>query len=382
MPALAHNAETMSRSGIRRIMDLAWSLPGPIIGLHVGEPSFGAPAHVIEAARAAYAAGETHYVPNAGIPALRQALATKITDRNGFPVSPEQVIVSAGGAQALHLAFTLTVEAGAEVLIPDPGWPNFAMAVHLLQATPVGYPLRPEHDFRPQLQDLESLVTERTAAILVNSPSNPLGTVLPEQDIRALVEFADRHDLWLISDECYDGLVFDAEHVSPARYDTQGRVLSTFSFSKTYAMTGLRVGYLAVPENVVADAAKLQEPMIACVNAPAQFGALAALTGPQDDAEAMRKVYRERRDLCIEQLEATGRGFVRPEGAFYLWIDVRDRCGGDVGEWALRLLREQSVAVAPGTVFGPGGEGWIRISLASATEDLLEGLRRIEGAVQ
>src|SRR5919107_1209913 len=295
MPTLAPGAETMPRSGIRQVMDLAWSLPDPVIGLHVGEPSFTPPEHVIEAARAAYAAGDTHYVPNAGVGELRQALAHKVTTRNGFRVTPEQVIVSAGGAQALHVALSLTLRAGDEVLIPYPGWPNYAMAVMLLQATPVRYPLRPENGFRPDPAELATLITDRTRLIVVNTPSNPLGTVLPAADVEELVRFAERNDLWLLSDECYDALTFGPEHVSPGRFDRNGRVLSAFSFSKTYAMTGLRVGYLVATEEVALTSAKLQEPLLACVNAPAQAAALAALRGPQDEVAVMRAAYRERR---------------------------------------------------------------------------------------
>jgi aspartate aminotransferase len=377
MPTLAPGAETMPRSGIRQVMDLAWSLPGPVIGLHVGEPSFPSPAHVIEAARASYAAGDTHYVPNAGVDELRRALAHKVSTFNGFPIDPQQVVVSAGGAQALHNAFSLTLSAGDEVLIPDPGWPNYAMAVQLLQAVPVRYPLRPENEFRPDPAELATLVTERTRVIVVNTPSNPLGTVLPVSDVEALVRFAEEHDIWLLSDECYDALTFGAEHVSPGRFDRDGRVLSAFSFSKTYAMTGLRVGYLVAAEAVTVQAAKLQEPLLACVNAPAQAGALAALRGPQDAVAMMRDAYRERRDLAVARLDEQGMGYLRPEGAFYLWVDVRDRCGGDVAAWSMDLLRQQHVAVAPGTTFGPLGEGWVRLSLATATEDLLEGVARM-----
>ena len=379
MPTLAPGAESMPRSGIRRIMDLAWGLPGPVIGLHVGEPSFTPPEHVVEAARVAYAAGDTHYVPNAGVGELRRAIAGKVSSTNGFATGPEQVVVSAGGAQALHNAFSLTLSAGDEVLVPDPGWPNYAMAVQLLQAVPVRYPLRPENGFRPDVGELGGLVTERTRLIVVNTPSNPLGTVLPAGDVEALVRFAERHDLWLVSDECYDALTYEQEHVSPGRFDRDGRVLSAFSFSKTYAMTGLRVGYLVTSEAVARESAKLQEPMVACVNAPAQAAALAALRGPQDAVTAMRDAYRERRDLALAALDAQGMDYLTPEGAFYLWVDVRDRTGGDVDGWALSLLREHSVAVAPGTTFGPLGEGWVRLSLATATEDLLEGIRRIGG---
>jgi aspartate aminotransferase len=377
MPHLSAAAERMPRSGIRAIMDLAWSLEAPVIGLHVGEPSFSASAHVSEAARAAYARGETHYVPNAGIPALREAIARKITDLNGCRTTAAQVTVTAGGAQALYLALTMTVAPGVEVLIPDPGWPNFAMSVGLLQGTPVGYRLRPENDFQPEIGDLEALLTENTKVLLVNTPSNPLGTVIPDDQVEQLVRFAQRHDLWLISDECYDALTFEAEHVSPLRFDRDSRVLAAYSFSKTFAMTGVRVGYLRTPENVSPVAAKLQEPMVACVNAPAQAAALAALNGPQEPVHRMRDIYRERRDAALDQLDQLGVGYLRPQGAFYLWVDVRDRDAGDTASWAEKLLLDRHVAVAPGTVFGPSGSGWVRVSLATDTDDLLEGLRRI-----
>jgi aspartate aminotransferase len=380
MPRLAEHAERMPRSGIRAVMDLAWSLPGPIIGLHVGEPSFPTPEHVRAAAQDALARGETRYVPNAGIAPLREAIAAKVRERNGLQAAPEQVVVSAGGMQALHVALAATVTAGDEVLVPDPGWPNFAMAVQLLQGRPVPYPLRPENGFLPDLDELERLVGRRTRALIVNSPSNPLGTVVDAAPAEALCRFADDHDLWLVSDECYDAITFDVEHVSPGAWDEQGRVLSCFSFSKTYAMTGMRVGYLVAPEAVCATAAKLQEPLIACVNAPAQYAALAALDGSQHFVERMRRTYQERRDAASSLLEDAGVPHLPPQGAFYMWIDVRAACGDDVQAWALALLREHGVAVAPGTTFGLSGEGWVRVSLATDTEELLEGLQRLAGA--
>ena len=377
MPRVTPSAESMPRSGIRKIMDLAWSLDEPVIGLHVGEPSFDAPPHVIDAARRAYADGHTHYVPNAGVDGLRAAIAAKITDLNGYATTPDQVTVSAGGAQALHLALSLTVGAGDDVLVPDPGWPNFAMSVGLLQANPVLYPLRPQQSFRPDIDELDELVTDKTRVLIVNSPSNPLGSVLDAATVESLVRFAERHDLWVLSDECYDALTFEAEHISPGRFDTDGRVLTAYSFSKTFAMTGVRVGYLRTPVEVAANAAKLQEPMLACVNAPAQHAALAALHGSQEPVEEMRSAYVQRRGVAIDALDTQGMGYLRPEGAFYSWIDVRDRDGGDTEQWALSLLRDKSVAVAPGTVFGPSGAGWARISLASDTDSLIEGIRRI-----
>jgi aspartate aminotransferase len=377
MPHLAPNAEQMPRSGIRRIMDMAWSLGQPVIGLHVGEPSFQTPDHVRKAAQDALERGDTRYVPNAGIMPLRIAIANKVAGHNRITATPEQVIVSAGGMQALYVALSATVQAGDEVLIPDPGWPNFAMAVQLLQGTPVRYPVRLENSFLPDVDELDRLVTNRTKAIIVNSPSNPLGAVLTANLAAKLCRLADAHDLWVISDECYDAITFDIPHVSLAAHDEQQRVISCFSFSKTYAMTGLRVGYLVAPEEAAATAAKMQEPLIACVNAPAQYAALAALEGPQDVVEVMRRTYQHRRDVATQLLRDSSTGFLMPDGAFYLWIDVRDRCQGDVETWALQLLREQHVAVAPGTTFGPMGQGWARVSLATETDDLLEGLRRI-----
>lgn len=377
MSTLTSGAEWMPRSGIREIMDAAWKIEEPVIGLHVGEPSFSPPPHVIEAAIRAYSQGDTHYVPNAGVGALREALAEKILSHNRFDVTAEQVVVTSGGVQALHVAMSMTISAGDEVLIPDPGWPNFAMTVGLLQATPVRYKLRAEHGFMPDLAELESLVTDRTRMILVNTPSNPLGTVMSAEVIESLVRFADRHDIWLLSDECYDAITFDADHVSPARFDQQGRVLSAFSFSKTYAMTGLRVGYLAAAPAVAAVAAKVQEALISCVNAPAQAAALAALRGPQDQVAAMRNEYLARRDAATDALGALGIPYLTPQGAFYLWVDLRQRAGDSIAEWSLRLLDEQHVAIAPGTAFGAGGEGWARLSLATDRDELLEGISRM-----
>jgi aspartate aminotransferase len=377
MPQISPHALAMPRSGIRRVMDAAWASGRDFIGMHVGEPSFVPPAHVLEAAERAYAEGDTHYVANAGVPALREAIATKVRERNGIETTPEQIVVTAGGAQALHVAFSLTISQGDEVLIPDPGWPNFAMAVQLLQAVPVPYRLRPENGFLPDLDELAKLVTPRTRMILVNTPSNPLGTVMPAELVEGLVRFAEEHNLWLLSDECYDALTYDREHVSPARFDTSGVVLSAFSFSKSYAMTGVRVGYLVCPPGIAENAAKLQEAMISCVNAPAQAAAIAALTGSQEQLDDMREAYSRRRVLAMRLLTGHGIPFLEPHGAFYIWVDVRGIADRPVDEWALHLLAEKDVAVAPGTAFGPGGEGWIRLSLAADDAAIETGITRI-----
>lgn len=377
MPAISPAARDMPRSGIRRVMDAAWASGEPFIGLHVGEPNFLPPDHAIAAAQDAYARGETHYVPNSGIAELRRAIAAKLRARNGFEADEDQIVVTAGGVQALFLAFAMAIDPGDEVLIPDPGWPNFAMAVELLGGVPVTYRLQTSDGFLPNVTGLESLLTPRTKMLLINSPSNPLGTVFPSALVESLVRFAEQHDIWLLSDECYDQLTYDVAHTSPAAFDTKGVVLGAFTFSKTYAMTGVRVGYLVVPREIAQIAAKLQEPIISCVNAPAQFAALAALSGPQDHAEMMRAAYGERRRLAMDALEREGIPYLEPHGAFYIWVDVSQLASGSVEDFTMELLESQGVAIAPGTAFGVGGEGWARVSLAADTDAIVEGIARI-----
>ena len=377
MPILPVHAESVPVSGVRQVMDAAWTLPGSI-GLHVGEPSFPTPEHILDAARTALTDQETRYAPNGGITPLRAAIAAKLARHNGLPVPTGRIVVTAGAMQGLHLIMSTLVGAGDEILIPDPGWPNFEMAAKFVQSTPVRYPLHAENGFRPDVAELATLVTPRTKAILINSPSNPIGSVLDAALAERLCRFADEHDLWVISDECYDALTFDVPHVSLARFDHANRVFGVFSFSKTYAMTGLRVGYLVAPDDATAAMlTKLQESVVSCVNTPAQFAALAALTGPQDIVEKMRLAYRDRRDAAVDLLDRHGVGYLRPQGAFYLWIDVRDRSNGDVRSWTMDRLHSHGVAVGPGDAFGPSGEGWVRASLATETAALLEGLRRL-----
>jgi aspartate/methionine/tyrosine aminotransferase len=312
----------MPVSRIREIMELAWEDP-EVIHLEVGEPDFPTPGHVVEAAYEAARTGHTRYAPNAGIPELREALADKVTRRNGYEAHPDQVVVTQGGIQALYLVLLALLEPGDEVLLPDPAWPNFRMIAHLLGARVLPYPLVSEGGFLPRLEDLERLVTPRTRAILVNTPSNPLGTVVPRELVDTLLEFARRRDLWYISDEVYDEIVFDDAFVSAgAVADASDRLVSVYSFSKVYAMTGWRVGYLVAPPDLAKLLTGMQEPIVSCVNTPAQMAALVAVTGPQDVVRKMRESYRERRDELLEILERGNLSSSQPSGAFYVWTDV------------------------------------------------------------
>lgn len=375
-PQLARHAVEMPRSGIRQVMDLAWATGDDVIGLHVGEPSFPTPPHVVEATARALLDGATRYVPNGGIPALRTGLADKLRTKNGMEADASDVVVTAGGMEALVVAFLAVLAAGDEVLIPDPGSPNYALLARLLNLKAKTYPLEPKHGFVPTVDRIAGLVTPRTRAVVVNSPSNPLGTVLSETTLREIVDLASECGLWIISDECYDAITFGIDHVTPASLDPEAAILSCFTFSKTYSMTGFRVGYLAGPPGTGGVLAKLQEPLVACVNAAAQWGALAALRGPHDFVAEQAAAYERRRDLACARLDARGIGYVRPQGAFYLWIDVSEFTD-DVSDFAARAVRERHVAVAPGTTFGPSGEGYIRVSLATDEALLLEGLDRL-----
>jgi aspartate aminotransferase len=369
-------ASSMPVSRIREIMDLAWEDP-EAIHLEVGEPDFPTPSHIIEAAHEAARAGHTRYAPNAGLPGLREALAGKIAERNGYAASPDQVVVTQGGIQALYLVLRALLESGDEVLLPDPAWPNFRMIAHLLGARVLPYPLVAEGDFLPRIEDLERLVTPRTRAILVNSPSNPLGTVLPRELAETLLEFARKHGLWFIADEVYDELVYDDNFVSVgAVADPGDRLVSVYSFSKVYAMTGWRVGYLVAPPDLATILTGMQEPIVSCVNTPTQMAALAALNGPQLVVGEMRDAYKVRRDELLEVLDRGDLPSSRPSGAFYVWTDV-SAAGMPSMDLARSLIETEHVAVAPGSAFGELGEGYVRLSLASSKEDLLEGASRL-----
>lgn len=364
---------------IREIMDLAWATPG-VLRLEVGEPDHPTPAHIVDAADRAARQGDTRYTPNRGTAALREAITHKVDVRNGLRADPDQVVVTAGAVQALHAVMMVLADPGDRVLMPDPAWPNFAMIGALLHADVAHYPLTAANGHAPELDDLERLVTPRTRLLVLNSPSNPLGTVLSEDEVRRLLDFAAEHDLWVLSDECYDEIVFDRKVTSPGAIDPD-RVISVYSFSKTYAMTGWRVGYAVCPRRVADVLTKIQEPLISCVNAPAQAAAVAALQGPSQVVTDMVASYAERRDAVVALLGEAGIGHIRPEGTFYQWVDISASTADSV-TFAEELIVEQGVAVAPGAAFGPHGEGAVRLSLATEQDALLEGTARLIARLQ
>jgi aspartate aminotransferase len=376
-PVIAGRAATMGRSLIRVVAEQAWAIPDAI-RLELGEPSHRTPEHVIEAAHRAARGGATRYAPNGGLPQLRDAIAEKIANVNGYRVRPEDVVVGAGGVEVLFATLTALLVPGDQVLLPDPSWPDYRMMCELLGAEVVYYGFGDQPGHAPDPEALAALITPRTRALIVNSPSNPLGAVHPPQLLAELADLAAAHDLWVVSDECYDQLTFAGNCQSLAAVAPQHhqRIVSLYSFSKVHAMTGWRVGYAAMPPVLAERVADAQEPLISCVNTPAQHAALAALKGPQDHIAAMRESFSARSRLVSELLTEVGVRHVRPDGTFYVWAELGE-VGRDSLGWALALLDEERVAVAPGEAFGPAGAGCIRLSLGEPDETLIEGVRRM-----
>ena len=373
MPELSRLIAGMKRSGIREIMDLVMGVKD-IVRLEAGEPLFSTPSYVTDAACESAKSGCTKYTLNAGILSLRQAIAERLNKDYELKLTTRNVVITAGGVGAISSAVRALVDEGDNVLIPDPGWPNYEMAVTCAGAVPHRYQLDPTRGFLPVTSNLASIITPRTKAIIINSPSNPLGTVFSEDLVKELVEFARRRDLFIISDEVYEKIIFEGKHSSALSFDTDGRVIGVFSFSKTYAMTGWRVGYVVADESIATQIAKVQEVYVSCVSSVSQKAAEAAVLSPQDCVENMCRTYQKNLNVAREILDRHGINYQMPRGAFYLWIDVKCK---DSSAFAKKLLIEEKVAVAPGSTFGPSGRHYIRISLASPQESIQEGLTRL-----
>ena len=373
-------ARAVPVSLIRRMFDMTPRVPGAI-SLAVGEPGFATPPHIVEAGCQALHDGFTKYSPNPGYLDLREAISEKIARVNGYEADPEsEIFVTVGAMQALALTFMVGIDPGDEVLVTDPSYTNFEATITLAGGRVVFVPTDPDRGYLPHAEDLRAAVTPRTRAILVNSPANPTGAVYPRDLLHAIAEICLRHDLLLISDETYGRLTYgDIRAVSPASFPgLRDRTVSIFSFSKEYAMTGWRIGYLTGPAAMLQVMAPVQEAMASCVNAATQRAALAALRGPQDCVEAMRRAYQRRRDLVVERLgRIAGVRCPRPDGAFYAFPDVR-ALTRDTVNLAERLLFEHKVVVSPGEAFGPQSGGFLRLSYATSDEDLAEGLTRLE----
>ncbi|MFB6195087.1 MAG: pyridoxal phosphate-dependent aminotransferase [Haloplanus sp.] len=371
----------VERSSIRRMFDLAEEVGGDLVRLEVGEPDFDTPAHVTEAACEAARAGHTGYTSNAGIPPLREAIADHMAADYGVRVTPDEVLVTTGGMEALHLAALCTVSPGEEVVFPTPAFPNYWVQVRMADGVPRPVPMPTESGFALDADRLIEAIDDDTALVILCSPNNPTGRTFAPDAVRAVVDAAAAHDAYVVADEVYLGLSYDRDPDGVAALTGHpDNVLTVNSCSKRYAMTGWRVGWLAGTTDVVDQATKVRESTTSCAPSVSQHAAVAALTGSQDAAAEMYDAFRERRDYVVDRVaDIDGATCPRPEGAFYAFLDL-DLPGSSL-DVAERLLREYGVVLAPGDGFGDAGAGYLRVSFANGLDRLETGFDRIERAL-
>ena len=354
-----------------------------VIHLEIGEPDFDTPRHVSEAAASALLdEGMTHYTNSTGIPELREAIAADVRSRKGIDANPDRVVVTPGAKPIMFYAMLALLDEGDEAIYPNPGFPIYESMIRYVGATPVAAPLREANEFRMDVAEVRSLVTDRTRLIVINSPHNPTGSVLTDADLATIAEIAVERDLVVLADEIYGRLQYEGDPVSIATLPGMAeRTITLDGFSKTYAMTGWRLGYGVLPEPLVLPFSRLIINSVSCTNAFAQAGAVAALTGIQTDADAFREEFIARRSLVIEGLNRIpGVSCGMPHGAFYAFPNVTS-FGRSSAEIADHLLYDAGVCCLAGTAFGRHGEGYLRLSYANSRENLSAALERIEASL-
>ncbi len=349
-----------------------------IIHLEIGEPDFPTPAHIVEAAKGALDAGYTRYGPAAGLPELREAVARHIAESRSVPVSPAEVVITPGAKPIMFFALLALVEAGDEVIYPDPGFPIYPSVIRFTGGTPVPLPLREDKAFGFDHEVLERLVTPRTRLLILNSPENPTGGVVGKEELEWIAELSHRFGFWVLSDEVYHRFCYEGGHVSIVSLPgMKPRTILLDGFSKSYAMTGWRLGYGVMPVPLAEQVAKLMVNSNSCTATFVQKAGVVALTGDQSPSWQMVKAFRQRRDLLVSGLNRIpGIRCPLPAGAFYAFPNVT-AFGRTAKVIADHLLEDGEVACLPGTAFGPGGEGYLRLSYAAAETDLEEALMRI-----
>ena len=381
---VAERLKKIRPSDIRRFFSLTQSTPS-VISLGIGEPDFAPPSHVLEAARQALNEGKTHYTPSMGIPELREALVKKAKNDYGLSYNPEsEVLVTNGGTEAIFLALLSIINPLDEVLVPDPGFVCYEPDVLMADGVPVSVPLFEKDGFRYDADVVMSRITGKSHVMIVNSPSNPVGNVLSYEEASSIAKVAVERDLIVICDEVYEKILYDGvKHYSLAAFPgMRERTVIVNSFSKTYAMTGFRIGYAFGPREVISQMLLALQYAVACVNGPAQYAALAALEGPQDSVRGMVKEFDRRRRLIYSGLMGiTGFRCILPRGAFYIFPNIQD-FGKSSTEFTEYLLSEGKVVAVPGSAFGQHGEGYVRFSYATSYNRIEEALNRIEKAVK
>ena len=375
---LSDYAQQIKPSGIRKFFDLAATMEG-VISLGVGEPDFVTAWNVREASILSLEQGYTSYTANAGLYSLREEISRYLSSRFDLSYSPDnELIVTVGASQALDIAIRAIVNPGEEVIIPEPCFVAYDALVSLAGGIPVHVHTTADKGFKATAADFEAAVTEKTKAILICSPSNPTGSVYSREELSEIAEFAKKHDVIVLADEIYAELTYDEEFTSIAALPgMKERTVVISGFSKAFAMTGWRLGFAAAPP-VLRDAMlKIHQYAMMCAPAMAQFAALEGLKNGMEDVEKMKKSYRRRRNLFVETLNEIGLSCHHPGGAFYAFPSIKST-GMSSEQFAEELLTQEKVAVVPGSVFGPSGEGYIRCSYATSIEQLQEALVRMK----
>lgn len=380
-------AERMSRLGTETAFEClcrakALECRMDVVHLEIGEPDFDTPRHIREAAKRALDQGYTHYGPSAGLPELRAAVAKYAGELRGIHINPEQVVITPGAKPVMAFAIMALVEEDDEVIYPNPGFPIYESLINYMEGTPVPIQLREECDFRLDAEELASLVNPRTKLIVLNSPQNPTGGVLTREDLRLIAETAVEHNVWVLADEIYSEMLYDGKFESISQFaDVRERLIILDGFSKTFAMTGWRVGYGIMPVQMAEKLARIQTNMNSCTSTFSQRACLDALNGPHDEVDRMVAEFKKRRDFIVKGLsEVPGFRCKLPLGAFYAFPNVKGT-SIDCEVLAHRLLEEKGVACLAGTCFGKYGDGFLRLSYANSVENIAKALERIKELV-
>ena len=372
-------------SGIRKINEKTLEMERAgkkIYHFEVGRPDFDTPKLIKDATIKSIENGDVFYTSNYGIMPLREAVAEKLRNENNLDYTAKEVLITAGASESIYDSYSLILEEDDEILLPNPCWPNYVNAAHIMGAVPVRYSLAEENDFQIDFDELEGLVTEKTKAIVIINPSNPIGSMFTLETLEKLADFAKKKDILVISDEIYEKIIYgNKKHVSMASLDgMKERTITINGFSKTYSMTGFRLAYIAAPEEFIRVLNIIHQHNTSCATSFVQHGGITALKEGGDASEEMVKEYKRRRDYIVEKVNSIeGLSLNAPDGAFYAFINIKG-LGVSSEEFCNYLLDEECVAIVPGTVFGSAGEGFVRFSYASSYEDIVEGLNRMEKA--
>ncbi|HEX7627755.1 MAG TPA: pyridoxal phosphate-dependent aminotransferase [Candidatus Methanoperedens sp.] len=378
----AKRLQNITESATLRISNLANELKSQgkdIISFSLGEPDFTTPSHIIDAVKASLERGETHYTPSPGIPELRKAIAEKLKKENKIETKPGNIIVTPGAKQAIFEVILSVLREGDEAILFDPAWVSYDPCIQLAGARTVWAPTSRNNGFSPE--SISEYITNKTKLIIINSPCNPTGSVYSKEKLKEIADIAIDKNIFVLSDEIYEKIIYDREHISIASLDgMQDLTITVNGFSKAYAMTGWRLGYVSAPREVYEPMLKLHSHSVSQATSFVQYAGIAALQGDQAPVAAMVREFKERRDLLVRGLNKIGIKCARPDGAFYAFADVSEYGTGE--NVAELLLNKAFVATTPGSAFGESGNDFIRISYATSQERIKEALRRIEAVLE